>query len=61
MSYVAALQFVPSGPRVTGTWNDEAPAERRFLTWVGLYSGHPTAVITLAEVTADGREHVSKM
>ncbi|MEU6622029.1 hypothetical protein ABZ926_14845 [Streptomyces litmocidini] len=58
MSCVAALQFVPGDPRVTGTWDDEAAAEQRFLSWVGLYDGHPTAVITLAEVTVDGREHI---
>ncbi|AJF70308.1 hypothetical protein [Streptomyces vietnamensis] len=59
MPYVVALQFVPGGPRVTGTWNEEGPADRRFLTWLGLY-GVPGAatVIALAERTPDGLERL---
>ncbi|MDV5143301.1 hypothetical protein R1T08_02990 [Streptomyces sp. SBC-4] len=61
MPYVAAIQFVPGGPRVTGTWDDEDPADQRFRAWVGLY-GVPdsTTVITLVEQTPDGRERLIK-
>lgn len=61
MPYVAAIRFVPDGPRVTGTWDDEKPAGGRFRTWVGLY-GLPGAstVITLVEQTPDGDERLIK-
>ncbi|MFF0430286.1 hypothetical protein ACFYUJ_38740 [Streptomyces sp. NPDC004520] len=59
MPYIVTLRFVEGGPRVTGTWDAEDPADRRFRAWVGLYGlpGSDTT-ITLTEQTSDGPERL---
>ncbi|MER7952384.1 hypothetical protein ABTY59_33830 [Streptomyces sp. NPDC096079] len=58
MPYIVTLKFKSGGPRVTGTWDDEDPADRRFRSWVGLYGSDTTTVITLTEQTPDGGERL---
>ncbi|MFB6840234.1 hypothetical protein [Streptomyces sp. NPDC056361] len=59
--FVTALQFVPGGPRVTGYWETEPPAARKWVEWFGLY-GVPdtTTVITMVEQLPDGSERPIK-
>ncbi len=41
-----------------GQWEEEEPADRCFLDWVGLYGSLPAVTISLCEVAPDGRERV---
>ncbi|MET9954466.1 hypothetical protein ABZ135_23385 [Streptomyces sp. NPDC006339] len=60
MPYVAVIQFREGGPRVTGTWDEQEPAERRWTSWVGLYGSAPGALVSLVEQTPDGTERLVK-
>ncbi|MEV8590928.1 hypothetical protein AB0424_28710 [Streptomyces sp. NPDC051180] len=60
MPYIVAIRYVPGGPRVTGEWDDEPTADRKFRAWVGLYGVPGPTVITLVEQTPDGRERLIK-
>ncbi|MFJ6722244.1 hypothetical protein [Streptomyces sp. NPDC091259] len=59
--FITAIQFAPSGPRVTGYWETEPPATRKWVEWLGLYGVPGTStVITLVEQRDDGSERSLK-
>ncbi|GHB10367.1 hypothetical protein ACIQRS_30900 [Streptomyces termitum] len=59
MSFLLTLRFQPpSGPTITGRWNQEEAAESRFGQWPRLYGAHSTAVVEPAEGTSGGRRVV---
>lgn len=55
------LQFLPPhGPYVRGEWEDGTVADEKFLSWVGTYGSHPTAVIQLSEERPGGPRQLLK-
>ncbi|MFE3527012.1 hypothetical protein ACFXOD_36660 [Streptomyces sp. NPDC059161] len=53
--YRVSLQFTPpGGPAVTGYWDEQATAERKWRADIGVYGSHETALITLSELLEDG-------
>lgn len=56
LTWEVVLQFAPpDGPCITGAWEDESIATRKWSALVGSHGSHPTVVIDLIDVGADGR------
>ncbi|THA53140.1 hypothetical protein [Streptomyces sp. A1136] len=56
MPFHVRLRFgPPPSPAITGTWDSEATAERKFRGFIGRYGSRADVRIELLEETADGQ------
>jgi hypothetical protein len=50
ITYSVTLRFRPDGPAAYGEWDQEATADQRYRSYVGLYGSQPAVTVRLDQL-----------